>query len=218
MGEGKACIKNLFIKKIPAAVICPQNVRHILGAFFMDKRVKYSIEQKVAVVRSINTGRSSIRGAARELGCGPSAIRRWLGQYNEYGVKGFKLRNGSYEKSFKLRVVRYYLKKGLSLSQTATYFKIPNAGIVCKWVESYKRLGATGLSNKPRGRKRSTMAKKLKKKEVTSNDPAAQKLVEMQKELEYLRAENAFLKKLEALVQQEEAAKAQARQQKSSVN
>ena len=62
------------------------------------------------------------------------------------------------------------------------------------------------------------MAKKLKKKEITSNDPAAQKLVEMQNELEYLRAENAFLKKFNALVQQEEAAKAQARQQKSSGN
>jgi len=184
----------------------------------MDKRVKYSIEQKVAVVRTINAGRSSIKGAARELGCGPSAIRRWLGQYNEYGVKGFKFRNGNYERGFRLQVVRYYLKKGLSLNQTATYFKIPNAGIISKWVKSYNRLGATGLSNEPRGRKRSIMAKKLKKKEVTSNDPAAQRLVDMQKELAYLRAENAFLKKFNALVQQEEAAKAQARQPKSSGN
>jgi transposase len=184
----------------------------------MDKRVKYSIKQKAAVVRSINRGRRSIKGAARELGCGPSVIRRWLGQYNEYGVKGFKFRNGSYERSFKLQVVGYYLKKGLSLNQTANYFKIPNAGIVSQWVKSYKRLGAMGLLNELRGRKRSIMAKKPKNKEVTSNDPAAQKLVELQKELEYLRAENAFLKKFNALVQQQEAAKAQARRPKSSGN
>ena len=62
------------------------------------------------------------------------------------------------------------------------------------------------------------MTKKRQKGKPTQTDPAAQKLAEMQKELDYLRAENAFLKKLEALVQQEEAAKAQARWPKSSGN
>lgn len=184
----------------------------------MDKRVKYSIEQKAAVVRSINRGRSSIRGAARELGCEPGTIRRWMGQYNKYGVKGFKLKNGSYERSFKLQVVHYYLKKGVSLNQTANYFKIPNAGIVSRWVKSYKSFGGTGLLSEPRGRKRSTMAKKPKNKGIASKDATTQKRAEMQKELEYLRAENAFLKKFNALVQQEEGAKAQARQPKSSGN
>jgi transposase len=184
----------------------------------MDKRVKFSIKQKTAVARTINAGQGSMKGAARELGCSPSTVRRWVIQYRQHGVEGFKFKNGNYDRAFKLQVVRYYIKKGLSLNETATYFKVPNAGIVSQWVKRYKRWGAMGLTNNLRGRKRSIMAKMIKKKEARSNDPAAQKLVELQKELEYLRAENAFLKKFNALVQQEETAKAQARRPKSSGN
>jgi transposase len=184
----------------------------------MDKRVKYSIKQKTAVVRTILAGRISNRGAARELGCEGQTIRRWLEQYKQHGVNGFKFKNGRYDEQFKMKVVRYYFKKGLSLNQTASYFKIPNESAVSKWVRDYERLGTMGLQGKPRGRKKSIMAQKSSKKKAIPTDPAAQKLAEMQKELDYLRAENAFLKKLRALVQQEEAAKAQARRPKSSGN
>lgn len=184
----------------------------------MDKRVKYSIKRKEAVVRSILSGQASITSSAKELGCMRSAIRRWIEQYNRYGLDGFRIKNGRYDGGFKLKVVNYYLKKGLSLNQTAGYFKIPNEGIISNWVKIYKRSGAIGLTPKTRGRKKTIMAQKPRKKTNMPTDPAAQKLAEMQKELDYLRAENAFLKKLEALVQQEEAAKAQARWPKSSGN
>lgn len=184
----------------------------------MDKRVKYSIKQKTSAVRSVLSGKDSIGLAARRLGCRMSAVERWLEQYRQHGIAGFTMNQGWYEAGFKLQVVDYYLKKGLSLRQTASHFKIPNEGVISRWVKLYKRLGAAGLSAKPRGRKRTSMAKKPKKTEQTSTDPADQKLAEMQKELDYLRAENAFLKKLRALVQQEEAAKAQARRSKSSGN
>jgi transposase len=184
----------------------------------MDRRVKYSIKQKDVIVRAVLSGKVSISTKAKELGCPRSTIRRWLGQYKQSGTKGFKRRNGSYEGLFKLRVVRHYLKKELSLKQTASFFKIPNEAVICQWVKIYKRSGATGLLDKWRGGKKAIMTKKPSKRKDTQTDPAAQKLAEMQKELDYLRAENAFLKKLEALVQQEEAAKAQARWPKSSGN
>jgi transposase len=184
----------------------------------MDKRIKYSIKQKHSVVRSILAGGQSIKGAARQLGCNKSAVQRWLEQYKQAGVKGLKFRNGHYADQLKLQVVRYYLKKGLSLNQTAGHFKIPNASVICKWLKAYERFGAMGLSKKARWRKKSIMTKKPRKKETTPADPTAQKLAELQKEVEYLRAENAFLKKLEALAQQEEAAKAQARRPKPSGN
>lgn len=184
----------------------------------MDKRVKYSVSQKATIVGFIKAGKLSHWGAARKLGCDNKTIRRWMQQYKLHGVKGFKFKNGRYEGRFKVKVVEYYLKKGLSLSQTASYFKIPNDGIICQWVKIYKRLGAAGLSGETRGRKRSSMGKKPTQKQIPSKDTAVQKLAEMQKELDYLRAENAFLKKLEALVQQEEAAKAQAKRPKSSGN
>jgi transposase len=184
----------------------------------MGKRDRYSIKQKTSVVRSVLSGKESITGAARELGCMRSAIKRWLEQYRQYGAAGFSLKQGRYEVRFKLQVVDYYLKKGLSLIQTASYFKIPNEGVISQWVKSYKRSGVAGLSEKPRGRKKTIMAKKPPKKQEAPVDPMVQKMAEMEKELEYLRAENAFLKKLDALIQQEEAEKRQARRPKPSRN
>jgi transposase-like protein len=184
----------------------------------MGKRDRYSIRQKESIVKSIIAGRQSISGAARDLGCMRSAIKRWLAQYKKHGVKGFTIRNGVYDRAFKLLVIRHYLGKGLSLNQTASHFNIPNESVIVSWVKAYKRYGAEGLLNKTRGRKRLLMAKEPTKKEPTSSDPAAEKLAALERENAYLRAENAFLKKLEALVQEEKAAKAQARQQKPSGN
>jgi transposase len=64
------------------------------------------------------------------------------------------------------------------------------------------------------------MPKKQKstKKGASGTNSSAEQLAALQKEVEYLRAENAFLKKLEALIQQQEAAKAQSKQQKPSRN
>ncbi|SKA34456.1 hypothetical protein SAMN04488128_1092 [Chitinophaga eiseniae] len=59
--------------------------------------------------------------------------------------------------------------------------------------------------------------KKKKTTRIVSN-PEAEKLAALQAENEYLRTELAFLKKLDALIQQEKAAKAQGRQQKPSRN
>jgi transposase len=184
----------------------------------MDKRIKYSIKQKQVAVRSILEGRESCRSAARELGCEKSAVCRWLKQYRQHGTAGFKIRNGSYEGAFRVRVVQYVMRKGISLPQAASHFNIPNESTIHCWIKIYEQQGAMGLLKDKRGGKVSTMPRKPRKSIVKPSDPTAQKLIELQKEVEYLRAENAFLKKLEALAQQEQAAKAQARRPKPSGN
>jgi transposase len=110
------------------------------------------------------------------------------------------------------------MRKGVSLLQAASHFNIPNESTIHCWLKIYEQRGAIGLLKGRRGGKASTMTQKPGKPIVKPSDPTAQKLAEMQKELDYLRAENAFLKKLRALVQQKEAAKAQARRPKSSGN
>ncbi len=106
----------------------------------------------------------------------------------------------------------------MSLVQAAVIFAIPQDAVVGKWLKIYKRCGADGLLTETRGRKRNMMAKKkpIKRKALKVPGTSEEKIVALQKELEYLRAENAFLKKLEALTQQEEAAKAQSKRQKPS--
>ena len=186
----------------------------------MDKRIKYSFNQKLSAVRSITAGRESCLSAARKIGSKENTVQRWLRLYKEHGSPGLKIRKGSYDGQFKLRVVRYMLKNKLSLIRTATFFAIPQDHVVGRWLKIYQCWGAAGLLKETRGRKKSLMTPKSsrKKKARSGTDPATEKLAALQKEVEYLRAENAFLKKLDALIQQEKIAKAQSERQKPSGN
>jgi len=183
----------------------------------MDKRVKFSYRQKLSVVHSITSGQESVLGAARRISSKENTVTRWVSLYKAHGSQGLKLRNGSYDGPFKLRVVRYMLKNGLSLIRTAVIFGIPQDAVVGRWLKIYQQKGTAGLLKETRGRKKSVMLKK-KKKTDSPSDPVAKKMEDLQREVEYLRAENAFLKKLDALIQQEKADKAQARSSKSSRN
>lgn len=183
----------------------------------MDRRVKFSYQQKVAAVRSITSKGSSILQVSRRLGCRKNTVVRWLRTYTQHGIKGLAKRNGTYSGRFKVSVVRYILKSGLSLMATAVKFNIPNESAVIRWLKTYERQGAAGLLKEKRGRKKRAMSKKVKQVRSAPNSPE-EKLAALQKENEYLRAENAFLKKLEALIQQEKAEKAGANRQKPSGN
>jgi transposase len=184
----------------------------------MDRRIKYSFRQKLSAVRSVVSGRDSCSSAARKIGGDKNTVRRWLGLYKESGAAGLKLRPGGYTGKFKEEVIRYMLKKHLSLMQTAAIFGIPNDHTVWRWLQTYECQGFAGLQKETRGRKKSLVAKKTKKRNTTASDSIDEKLSALQAENEYLRAENAFLKKLDALVQEEKAAKTQNRQQKPSKN
>jgi len=185
----------------------------------MDKRIKFSFQQKLTAVRSITAGRESCLSAAKKISSKENTVQRWLRLYKQHGSKGLTVRNGSYEGDFKLRVVRYMLKNRLSLIRTAAFFAIPQDNVVGRWLRIYECFGAAGLLKETRGRKKPQMTKKTKKKkDIPAADPAAEKVAALQKEVEYLRAENAFLKKLDALIQQEKATKAQNRRQKPSKN
>lgn len=185
----------------------------------MDKRVKYTFDQKLSAVKSIVASRESCLTAARKIGSKKNTVQRWLRLYKQHGAQGLRIRNGCYDGHFKLRVVRYMLKNKLSLIQTAAIFAIPQDSAVARWLRAYQHYGQSGLLKETRGRKKSVMAKKTKKKQKdTADDKSADKITALQKELEYLRAENAFLKKLDALIQKEETAKAQNKRSKPSGN
>jgi transposase len=184
----------------------------------MNKNSKYSLEQKLSVVRSVLSGKDSLTSAARKMGGNDKSVQRWVNLYKKYGKKGLELRNGTYDGEFKVRVIKYMLKKQLSLLQTSSFFGIPHDNSVGRWLKIYESLGAGGLLLENRGRKKSIMAKKTKKSNKGISNPKDEKLAALQAENEYLRAELALLKKLDALIQQEKAVKTQSRQQKPSRN
>ncbi len=102
--------------------------------------------------------------------------------------------NKRYTPEFKQLVVETMHKERLSIRETSTQFEISDHNAVARWERIYLMEGPEGLAIEHRGRGREGRPSKFPK-EVEDN---------LLKEVQRLRAENAYLKKLQALVLEEE--------------
>ena len=98
--------------------------------------------------------------------------------------------NKRYTPEFKIKVVETMQKEKLSYSEAAREFDVSNHNRVADWERIYLEEGKEGFYVERRGRKSTCRPKKLKK-EVEED---------LISEVQRLRAENAYLKKLNALV------------------
>lgn len=146
----------------------------------------------------------SIPYVCSHYGVSESLLDRWSFIYRQLGCKGLESKqHQSFSAAFKLKVLRAIEKQGLSLSQACIKFSIGSDASILTWQRQWKEFGMEGLVNKPKGRKpmdKPKYAKKLKFKHPLTREQ------ELLLELESLRAENAYLKKLQALIQAEEEA------------
>ena len=113
----------------------------------------------------------------------------------------------TYSGEFKAHVVEYMHQTPTSVRQAAAIFGVPTPSTVSKWERIYYEEGKEALFEERRGRKNSMPDKKKatpKKKDVNEN-------ADLQKEVQYLRMENEYLKKLIALVQEREKSEKQTR-------
>ena len=124
-------------------------------------------------------------------------VRRWCKHYEIHGVVGIvKNKNNKYDGKFKQKVVEYMHENHLSASETAIYFNLPQEGAVLKWERIYYEEGPQGLYLERRGRRKNMSSKPRKKKISKENEE------DLIAEVQRLRMENAYLKKLQALVQE----------------
>jgi transposase len=96
---------------------------------------------------------------------------------------------------------------GLSYRQTAALFNIRNASCLSDWERRHKTGGIDALSPRRRGRPRSMSEPPTPKEPDALHGDEAKSREELLAELNHLRMENAFLKKLEALTQEQPALK-----------
>ena len=95
--------------------------------------------------------------------------------------------NKRYTPEFKIKVVETMHREKLSYRETARQFDLPNSRVTA-WERIYLEEGADGLYAERRGRKSTGRPPKIKKEE------------DLIAEVQRLRAENAHLNKLNALV------------------
>lgn len=182
----------VLYKKEVGTCTAPQKL-DTFGVFFM----KYNYEIRLKAVKLVLEGGLSVREAGCHLGCGRSQVHLWVTLFERHGLAGLKLRHGSYSAEFKLSVLKHMHQNHLSLLETAVHFGIPGPFVIRQWERLYQNQGAEGLRRKPQ-RRRPAMSKSKTKKVKLKTTPHE----ELLKELEYLRAENAYLKKLQALVEE----------------
>lgn len=166
----------------------------------MGKKI-YSDEQKLDIVLAYLNGNQSLTDLSRKYHVSKGDIQKWRDAYESNGIKGIlsKNRNNAYSGDFKVMVVEYMHNTGSSIRKTAAHFNIPSYKSVADWERLYykegkeslyeERRGRCSMSNRKRGRK--------PKQPIRQNEDLLQ-------EVQRLRMENEYLKKLNALVQKRE--------------
>jgi transposase len=105
-------------------------------------------------------------------------------------------------------------REGLSLREVTARYDIRDAGSVARWARLYDEGGIDALAPRRRGR-RPKMTDTQPPKPTEDEAPDTRTRDELLKENEYLRAEVAYLKKLDALLKAKKQAAAQKKKRKS---
>ena len=164
---------------------------------------KYSLDFKLSAISLVINQSRSILSVSRELNVRKSNIFNWVNVVKHHGVSGLTTKKFTYSGDFKLGVLHCMYEQQISLTQTAILFGITSTSVVLKWDKVFKELGPDALYQDNRGRK-STMSGELKKKYTRKPKAPLAREEELLAEVEYLRTENAYLKKLNALVQEKQ--------------
>jgi transposase len=162
---------------------------------------KYSEQFKLAIVNQYSLGKAGFKQIASEHSLPHSTVRRWVGLHREHGTDGLAKKFSHYSAKFKLSVLQRMWDDELSYVQVAAAFNIRNAGCLSHWERCYHRGGLDALAPRTRGRPKKMPIIHTTEPPESLPDPAGRTRDELVAEVNQLRMEVAFLKKLEALVQ-----------------
>jgi len=161
---------------------------------------KFNLDMKMEAIHRYLSGNEGVKSIARTLGINHEVLRMWIKQYEYHGTKAFEKTYTAYSIPFKLDVLNYMIENGTSPNEAAVIFNISSPGIIREWRSQFNANGIDALKSKLKGRPPSMKDKKITKKQA----PTEGSVEALQAEIERLRMENAYLKKLNALVQNKE--------------
>ncbi len=161
---------------------------------------KYSEQLKLKLVKQYAAGSAGVEILARRYGVSRSVLQLWIAAYEQHGRDGLRKKFSHYDAQFRMSVLTYMWQKDLPYRQVAVVFGIRSPGCIAQWERKYHSGGIDALTPRPRGR-RKTMTQPVPDKPTEQRTPDQRTREQLLKENEYLRAEVAYLKKLDALLQ-----------------
>jgi len=172
---------------------------------------KYDERFKLKVVRQYLSGSGGSEAVAARYGLDHATVRRWVRGYRAHGISGLRRKGASYDAAFKLKVLKRMWQEQWSQAHTAAVFDIRCAAHIGKWAGQYHAGGIDALRPLRQGRPK-TMSTKPTKPDVPLCELDDKQIIARQnQELIELRAEVAYLKKLDALIQEKKRAAARKR-------
>jgi transposase len=167
---------------------------------------KYDESFKRRVVKEYLGGEGGFRLLGRKYGVGHSMLRRWVSAYRAHGETGLRKKHEAYSAEFKMSVLQHMWRHDLSYQRTCAVFDLREANSVSRWERQYHEGGFEALM--PRRKGRPPRMAQPKQPCPPRNAPVEERSREdLLKENEYLRAEVAYLKKLDELLRAREQAK-----------
>ena len=118
-------------------------------------------------------------------------------------AEGLEKKYSHFSAQFKVEVLQFVVGNNLSHRQVAAIYNIRNPSVLAGWERSYREGGLDALVPRPRGRAKQMSDPPLNKPLVVPGGPSPSR-EDLLAEVNYLRMENAYLKKLKALVQEQQ--------------
>ncbi|MCJ8005859.1 transposase-like protein [Lederbergia wuyishanensis] len=159
---------------------------------------RYAKELKTAAVLDYQSGSYSLKEVVRKYNISSSSVlQKWIKNYNGHReLKDTQRMNNSMIKGRsttleeRLEIVMYCLQNGKNYHQVSELFKVSYQQVY-QWVKKYEKDGEYGLKDK-RGHHKTEL-------ELPPEEKVQLEMKRLERENERLRAENAFLKKLEEI-------------------
>lgn len=161
---------------------------------------KLTREQKIEIYEKRKQGISYIQ-LSKQYGIRRANIQYLIRLIDSHGFEILRQdRNQYYPPSLKEEIINKVIKDGKSIVSTAIEYGLGSDGMLHTWIKEYKANGYV-IIEKPKGRK-SIMKKNNQPEKKYEDMTDAEKVKYLENKNLYLEAENEYLKKLRAVVQQ----------------